>query len=339
MSELATFAFFAYRHESFVVEALEAVAKQTYRPLEVVVCDDGSPDRTRELIQKTLETFPPDISVVRIFHERNLGLPAAINAVTKASSGRVIIFGAGDDVSIPDRVQRTMEVFKNPEISFVYTAVLRIQADGRPSREQQAHAEDSSVQLVDLLSGYASPIIGASCAYSANIFRQFSPLPAGLLREDVILPIRALLIGQGKFLAARLVRYRTHSGNLHSQSKTRNSLEMAALNLSLAEDRRIGSAQMACDLATAEAFGVQVHGDVREFVSREQAYSNLEHSLLRSNWRPIKIAMISKAWFSRKIRTASAVKLLALFVAPRLYVPLLRIRIKLSELKRQMRHG
>jgi hypothetical protein len=339
MPELATFAFFAYRHESFVVEALEAVAKQTYRPLEVVICDDGSPDRTRELIQKTLETFPPDISVIRIFHERNLGLPAAIDAVSKASSGRVIIFGAGDDVSIPDRVQRTMEVFKNPEISFVYTAVLRIQADGTPAREQQAHEEDSAVQLGDLLSGYANPIIGASCAYSANIFRLFSPLPAGLLREDAILPIRALLIGQGKFLSARLVHYRTHSGNLHSQATISSSQEMAARNLSFAEDRRVGSTQIVCDLATAAALGVQIPDDVREFVAREQAYSNIENALLRSSWMPIKIAIISKAWLFRKIRTASAAKLLALFVAPRLYVPLLRIRIRLSELKRQMRHG
>ncbi len=339
MSELATLALFAYRHESYVVEALEAISRQTYRPLEVVICDDASPDRTRELIQKTLETFPPDIQIVRIFHEKNLGFSAAINAVTRASSGRVIIFCAGDDVSIPDRVQRMMEVFKNPEISFVYTSVWRVQADGQPSGEQKVHAEDSMVQLRDLLNGYANPVIGASCAYSANVFRLFTPLPAGLVREDTILPFRALLIGQGKFLSARLVRYRTHSGNLHSQSTARNSLEMAEYNLSFAEDRRVGSAQMACDLATAASLGLQIRDEIRQFVSREQAYSNLEQTLLRSNWRPIKLAIISKAWLFRKIRTASAVKLLALFVTPSLYAPLLRIRIKLSEIKRQMRHG
>ncbi len=339
MSELATFAFFAYRHESYVVEALEAISRQTYRPLEIVICDDGSPDQTKDLIEKTLEEFPSDIQIVRIFHEKNLGFPAAINAVVKASSGRVIIFGAGDDVSAPDRVQRTMEAFKNPAVTFVYSSVLRIQADGRPAEEQQAHTEDSTIQLSDLLSGYANPVIGASCAYSANVFRLFSPLPEGLVREDAILPLRALLIGQGKFLSARLVRYRTHSGNMHSQSTIRSSSEMASRNLSFAEDRRVGSAQMGCDLASAQASGIQICDDVREFVFREQAYSNLEQALLRSSWKPIKIAIISKAWLSRKIRTASAAKLLALFVAPGLYAPFLRIRIKLTELKRKMRHG
>ena len=48
MPELATYALFAYRQEAFVAAALRGVARQTYRPLEVVVVDDGSHDGTAE---------------------------------------------------------------------------------------------------------------------------------------------------------------------------------------------------------------------------------------------------------------------------------------------------
>ncbi|MEI6467576.1 MAG: glycosyltransferase, partial [Verrucomicrobiota bacterium] len=80
MAELATFVLFAYRHEAFVAEAIHAVAKQTYRPLELIVTDDASPDCTREKIDEALRDFPADISVIRINHPLNQGIPGVINA-------------------------------------------------------------------------------------------------------------------------------------------------------------------------------------------------------------------------------------------------------------------
>jgi glycosyltransferase involved in cell wall biosynthesis len=69
MPELATFVLFAYRHEAFVAEAIRSVAKQTYRPLELIVTDDASPDCTREKIDEALRDFPADIPVIRRVRE------------------------------------------------------------------------------------------------------------------------------------------------------------------------------------------------------------------------------------------------------------------------------
>lgn len=47
MPELATFAVFAYCQEAFVAEAIRAVARQTYRPMELMVNEDASTDASR----------------------------------------------------------------------------------------------------------------------------------------------------------------------------------------------------------------------------------------------------------------------------------------------------
>ncbi|MEI6794961.1 MAG: glycosyltransferase family A protein, partial [Verrucomicrobiota bacterium] len=131
MPELATYALFAYRQEAFVAEAIRAVGKQTYRPLELIVTDDASLDRTREKIDEALRDFPADIPVIRINHAKNQGIPGVINAAVRQASGRVIIFGAGDDISEPERVAWTMRLFANPRVAFAHTAASVIDEESK----------------------------------------------------------------------------------------------------------------------------------------------------------------------------------------------------------------
>ena len=47
-----------YNHEKFVAEAVASVLSQRYSPLEIVIIDDGSPDRTAEIIEGSLAAHP-----------------------------------------------------------------------------------------------------------------------------------------------------------------------------------------------------------------------------------------------------------------------------------------
>ena len=49
---LVTFALFAYNQEEFIREAVEGAFAQTYEPLEIILSDDCSSDRTYEIIQE-----------------------------------------------------------------------------------------------------------------------------------------------------------------------------------------------------------------------------------------------------------------------------------------------
>ena len=340
MPELATYALFAYRHEAFVTEAIRAVARQTYRPLQLIVTDDASPDGTRQKIDEALRDFPADISVIRINHAQNQGIPGVINAAVRQASGRVIIFGAGDDVSEPERVAWTMRLFANPRVSFAHTAVSVIDADGKlvEGRQGQGHG-DAALSMLGMILGTDVPIIGASCAYRADVFRAFAELSPRILREDVILPIRGLILGEGRFLSSKLVRYRTHDGNLHSPAQAQTSADMVQRNLKFAGDRAALCAQLSADIVKARAEGRALAVELEEYLSRETAYSTLEQRLLQTRSRLVRAGQILRAWLLRQVGTAKAVKLFTLFVMPSLYAPVLKARIWLSERKRQIRHG
>jgi glycosyltransferase involved in cell wall biosynthesis len=79
-----------YNGERFLRAALESVAAQDYDPFEIVVCDDGSTDRTPEI----LASFPG----IRVVRQENRGRAAACNAAIAASHGELLTSFDADDL-------------------------------------------------------------------------------------------------------------------------------------------------------------------------------------------------------------------------------------------------
>ena len=79
----------AYNAEAFLERALESLLAQDYEPFEVVVCDDGSTDGTRQI----LDRYP----AVKVVSQENQGAAAARNTAVAASTGELIAFFDADD--------------------------------------------------------------------------------------------------------------------------------------------------------------------------------------------------------------------------------------------------
>ena len=85
----------AFDEEAFIAEALGSVLAQTYRPVEVIVVDDGSSDRTAEIAERC------HVRVVRRPHH---GPAAARNAGLAVAGGEYWTIFDADDVMPPDRL-------------------------------------------------------------------------------------------------------------------------------------------------------------------------------------------------------------------------------------------
>ena len=98
----------AYNQESFLSETLESVAVQTYRPIECIIIDDGSTDKTPEAVKRFTTKYGSTLRIKSIRQE-NQGAQRARNAGILASSGEFIQFLDGDDLLGPDKIKLQIE--------------------------------------------------------------------------------------------------------------------------------------------------------------------------------------------------------------------------------------
>src|SRR3954447_14458936 len=102
----------AFQAEEFLEDAISSVLAQDYAPFEVVVCDDGSTDRTPEILAAHSE--------VRTVRQPNSGAAAARNAAVAESSGELLAIFDADDLWPPTRLAvETDYLAAHPEVGCV----------------------------------------------------------------------------------------------------------------------------------------------------------------------------------------------------------------------------
>ncbi len=95
----------AYNAERTVAEAIQSAIGQTWPRKEIIVVDDGSTDRTAEIIDR----FAP---TVRLVSSRNRGLSAAVNLAVQSSHGDYIQELDADDLLAPDKIERQLSALR-----------------------------------------------------------------------------------------------------------------------------------------------------------------------------------------------------------------------------------
>ena len=108
---LISYILITYNQESFVREALDGAFSQTYSPLEIIIADDGSMDGTVQVISEMLEDYRGPHKVAFLHGGKNVGIAKNVNKAMANANGEYFIIAAGDDKSLPERAQRTYELF------------------------------------------------------------------------------------------------------------------------------------------------------------------------------------------------------------------------------------
>lgn len=214
---LVTFALLAYNQEKFIREAVEGAFAQSYSPLEIIVSDDCSPDRTFEILQEMVKTYRGPHTIVLNRNPKNLGTGGNVNALMAKAKGEWIVVAAGDDISEPNRVEvlATHWVDHSKFIGSLYSAALIINASGKVLFIDGEPPPDFKT-LEEAVWHDCCGIHGATHAWHRDVFWTFGPFKDNLIAEDRAFGLRSLTIGQVHYIEEPLVRYRTHDKNSHS---------------------------------------------------------------------------------------------------------------------------
>lgn len=211
-----------YNGEAYLAEAIESIHLQNYRPLEIILVDDGSTDNTAKLVSGLQGN-------IRYFYQPNSGPPAARNRGLRMAHGDVIAFLDCDDLWCENKLRTQLAYFvKDPSLEIVlgYTQFVRDTSAGKGIRELQK------------LSGPWPAMSLGSSIMRRNVFGR-----VGFLDEDQLFGDDCDWFLRAKELGIKMVIhqdvtqfYRRHGANITNQIQVDRKYFILTLKKSL--DRR-----------------------------------------------------------------------------------------------------
>jgi glycosyltransferase involved in cell wall biosynthesis len=209
---LVSFVVVAYNQEAYIRQAVEGALSQTYSPLEIILSDDCSPDRTFELMRELASLYRgPHLVKVRR-NAQNSGLAGHINQAIAASSGEIISWAAGDDIAAPERTAVFVEALvADPSLVAVHSNITDIDLEGRPLGDRRRSAREVEITL-DAVVRRGQSVITQSHAFRRAVFTRFGPFRDSLTHEGKAMAFREIVLGKVGYVDRCLTAYRVGSG-------------------------------------------------------------------------------------------------------------------------------
>ena len=223
---LLTFALITYNQEHLVAEAVKGALSQTYSPLEIILSDDCSPDKTFEIMQSMASSYQGPNKVIVRKTEKNLGMLGHINDLMKTVKGELVIIAAGDDISLPERAERICEEYlaSSKKACSIFSNATWIDENGNkmnPLYKKPFHP--SSFQFKNYATNKQLGFVnGSTQAWKKDVFDFFGDIPEEAGAEDTTIPFRSVLLGEIRYIDEFLVLYRRDTNRFRNDDGQSN---------------------------------------------------------------------------------------------------------------------
>lgn len=205
----------AYNQEQYISEAIEGALSQTYDNMEIIISDDCSNDNTYEIARQTIEKYDGDKKIHLYRNENNMGLVPHVNkVVSEYSKGEYIALAGGDDISLPERIEKTVDLLKNDDVYAACGQCYIINKSGdvlditKQSNIVYWKINDEYIRNLSFMTG------GAGLTIKRIVWDTFGDLDLQTPTEDSTLRFRSLLIGKIAVSNDYFIKYRRHDNNL-----------------------------------------------------------------------------------------------------------------------------
>jgi|Deesub1362A_J573_1020465.scaffolds.fasta_scaffold00600_5 glycosyltransferase involved in cell wall biosynthesis len=118
-----------YNGEKYLRQAIESILNQTFSDFEFIIVDDGSTDKTPEILK---DYAKKDLRLKIVKNRKRIGLTKSLNEAIKQAKGKYIARQDADDISLPERLEKQITFLeKNPSYGAVGTSAAIIDKNGR----------------------------------------------------------------------------------------------------------------------------------------------------------------------------------------------------------------
>lgn len=114
-----------YKVEAYLDRCVESVVRQSYEKLEILLVDDGSPDRCGAMC----DAWAGKDSRIRVLHQKNAGLGAARNRGTEIAAGEFVTYVDSDDYLAPDAIELLLRLLQEQGAEIAVADCVKTQED------------------------------------------------------------------------------------------------------------------------------------------------------------------------------------------------------------------
>ena len=173
-----------YKVEEYLNECVQSAIDQTYRDIEIILVDDGSPDRC----PKMCDEWAKRDERIKVIHQANGGLSAARNAGVRVAQGEYLYFLDSDDYLVPDALDRMLTLAdKHGGVDLMPALYLRddhsvdhFTADAFPEFSDDQHLIKRALLNYDRL-----PVTAANRLIQRELFLEHNLwFKEGIIHED-----------------------------------------------------------------------------------------------------------------------------------------------------------
>lgn len=212
-----------YKVEKYLPKCIESILNQTYRNLEILLVDDGSPDRCGGICDEYMEKD----SRIKVIHKENGGLSDARNAGIREATGAFFGFVDSDDHIAPDMYEYLWTLMKENDADIGVCDACVIPEDGEPTYTageniQVYHGRES---LHAMVCRNAFTVNTWNKLYKRQVFEGIT-FPVGMLYEDLATTYR--LLEQAECVAvsdAQKYAYVQRNGSIMNQTATKMKVD------------------------------------------------------------------------------------------------------------------
>jgi len=219
----------AYNSELYIAEAIQSILNQTYQNIELIIFDDGSSDKTRQVIQGFT-----DPRIIKVLSDQNYGVVRARNEMIDRTTGKYIALMDADDIADPTRLEKQVSVLETGKYDLCGSAQWVL--DEGTGRIKKSKDRFSDADLRALLAVYCG-LCNSAMTGKAEIFKRFKYDTSILTSEDYYLWVQMAAAGfRFLNLPERLITYRRYpaqTSSIHLEKFKLTTIEVQKKYLAL----------------------------------------------------------------------------------------------------------
>ena len=324
MSDLVSIIVPIYGVEEYLSKCIDSIINQTYKNLEIILVDDGSPDKCPDIC----DAFEKKDERIKVIHKKNGGLSDARNAGIDTAHGDYFVFVDSDDWIENTMVEHLLFACKKYNVEMATCA--RYITDGHSTRavafNGPARAYSAEEALNEILLGKSMDVAAWDKIYVRNLFDDIR-YPVGENNEDIAVFYKIVdAAGKVAHCGTNEYYYRSRPGSITKLKYSIDARKVIEKNLNSIE-AFIAEKYQECGKAFNRYKAVNIYALLNKYIKCKGTGKAQEYEYLMAEFRKC------RRDFFRDEQTPKKEKMIASLILLHLYDPYLRVKEKIKGYK------